>query len=115
MKTEYLYRIEAIRDDYGILACAELKIRKYSIIKKTKCGVWIKEYEFGNFNDKRFVNLERRKQYASETLEKSLDCFYHKKRRQVEILTAQLEWAERQFREVARSIIKDGKICKKQY
>ena len=89
-RTEKLYRydyvLEGFSEDYYVEPTVRLTYRKYTIIKKTKCGVWI---EHGR-NGKKFVNLTKRKKFACETLQEALEQFLHRKQRQQFILEEQL-------------------------
>lgn len=72
---------------------AELQITEYVVRKVTNCGVWINQgcYAWGKL---RFVNLGCIKTYAHPTKEEAFNSFVIRKRRQVKILTAQLERAK---------------------
>ena len=83
--TEYLYRFEQEHDERGI----EIVLKRYKIVRHTKCGVWI----YRDFAGDKFVNLNARKQYASKTQNQALEQFIHRKRRHISILDSQLYYA----------------------
>lgn len=89
-KREKLYRYDYVltgySEDYYVEPNVRLTYRKYTIIKKTKCGVWIED----GCNGKKFVNLTKRKKFACETLQEALEQFLHRKQRQQSILEEQL-------------------------
>ena len=66
-----------------------INLIKIPIEKRTRCGVWINWWGFP-----KFINLNARKQFASETPERALECLYYRRKRQVKMLKAQLERAE---------------------
>lgn len=76
MTTEYLYRAEIRRysividpdaDLYGI-SDPELEIRRFVIIKRTRCGAWI-----GPPSGTRFVNLKAKKRWAHPSKAEALE------------------------------------------
>lgn len=84
---EYLYRY------YSYSTNREMRfiMDKFEITKRTKCGVWIDSY-----GAKKFVNQNARKQWACVSEEKARHSFILRKRRQIQLLSAQLhnaEWA----------------------
>ncbi len=83
----YDYILEGFSEDYYVEPTVRLIYRKYTIIKKTKCGVWIQHR-----NKKKFVNLKKRKKFACETLQEALEQFLHRKQRQQSILEEQLKY-----------------------
>jgi len=92
-KREKLYRYDyylecEFSEDYYVEPNVRLKCRKYTIIKKTKCGVWIEQY---GRKGKKFVNLLKRKKFACETPQEALEQFLHRKQRQQCILEEQLK------------------------
>lgn len=81
-----LYRYDTINYTNSI----NLYLTEYKIIKRTEYGVWIE------FNcDKKFVNLEARKQFACATKEAAFISFKRRKARQISILTSQLNRAKK--------------------
>lgn len=86
---EYYYRAEdrpSIFGDRGVY----VSYRRYPVIKHTPCGVWLALTSM----DRRFVLKAAHKQFACPTKEAALVSFRARKRRQVAILTAQLERAK---------------------
>jgi len=61
-------------------------LHEYDSIRDTKCGVWILQ----SGGVKKFVNLEKVKQYASKTPEDAKINFLARKKRQICILESQL-------------------------
>jgi hypothetical protein len=92
-----LYRYEDVQ--YGILneweelAGSYIKIeeRKYKVIKKTKCGYWIKL--FSCFDDKKWVSKNSKKRFAYPTKQEAMNSFKFRKKRQIEILEDKLKKA----------------------
>jgi hypothetical protein len=95
---EKLYRIEGVTyaayydEDYYSRAPgrSELHTREYLVIGRTRKGAWIDVY-----GEKKFVNLTARKKFACETVEEARESFKQRKRRQIGILSAQLEQAKK--------------------
>jgi len=107
---EKLYRYYDVQysagcDEYGgDLGPGPVKVHlmEFSIIKETRCGVWILTgYWFGTPEEKppkeamRFVNMQANKKYACRTKEEALESFKARKRRQIHILKSQTERAEK--------------------
>ena len=95
---EYLYRFEAVHyspgcDEYGDVLDGqgpiELYLRTYKVLKETPCGAWIDV----NF-ERKFVNLKANKKFACVTEKDAKISFIARKRRQIRILTNQLEDAK---------------------
>ncbi len=81
---EKLYRYDYYNTGYDVkLSCSE-----YIILKRTPCGVWIQDYS--RKVGKRFVNLNARKQFASESKELAMIGFVKRKERQLSILRGQI-------------------------
>ena len=57
----------------------------YPILKTTKCGVWISV-----FPNKKFVNLNAKKQWACKTVEKARESYLARKKSHIEHLERQL-------------------------
>ena len=98
---KHLYRIDgmcyaACLDEYenplGI-GSRELRIIKFDVVRATKTGVWIQPYSWDD-SHKKFVRLTANKQYACETIELAIDSFIARKKRQISILSAQLQDAK---------------------
>jgi len=109
-ENKYLYRYESYRnvscDEYDTVyrGSMKMKLYTYNIIKETKCGCWIftgyhlvnrileskdvsKEYQ-------KFVNLTCNKKFACRTIEDAKESFIARKKRQIRILTSQLDDAK---------------------
>lgn len=65
-------------------------LTEFTLVKKTPKGAWIE-----SFGLKRFVRDEAHKQFACPTKEQALESFRARKKRQIKILTKQLELAKR--------------------
>jgi hypothetical protein len=63
----------------------------YKILSYTPSGVWIEHH---GSKGKKFVNLKCVKQWASATKEEALLSLEHRRRRQIRILSHQLQQAE---------------------
>ena len=95
--SEYLYRYDDQKYSRGLDMFDEpirgfntsVVLNKFEITKRTPKGAWVKLY--GWDHKEKFVLLTARKQYACETLEEAKQSFRMRKRRQIKILTAQLE------------------------
>jgi len=66
-----------------------INLIEFKIVKETKCGCWINVY-----GDKKFVNTNAKKQYASRTKEKAKECFIARKTRYISILSANIRKSE---------------------
>lgn len=86
--TAVLYRYEICRRTESRI---DLVLQQFHISKRTPAGAWI---YLGGGPEVRFVNLQAKKQYASETPERALEGFHARKRRQVSILRHRLKEAE---------------------
>lgn len=76
-----LYRVVILYD--------RIHTETYHILSQTECGAWI-----CIFGGKKFVNLKARKQWASVTEQKALDCFIARKNRHLNILRGQIKTIE---------------------
>jgi len=84
----YVYRIEAYHiAEYS----ASIRCEKYKIVKRTPCGVWIEECT----GFRRFINQNARKQWSYPTHKEALQGFVARKKRQLQILSVQIECAEK--------------------
>lgn len=81
-----LYRVQSMkyRDK------TELYCHTYPIVKVTPKGNWIEVFGLGLKGDRKFVNSNTRKQWASLTEKQALIAFYYRKIRQIRILESQL-------------------------
>jgi len=104
-----LYRYEEVAYSYGVdenenpLAGYDLRLilYTYKVKRATAKGVWIKLCYFTN--DEKFVHLGAKKQYASVTKEEAVKCYLARKRKQIEILSAKLEKAERAWNRTSKA------------
>jgi hypothetical protein len=101
---KYLYRYDAINYGDNI----ELVLNKYLIVKSTPCGYWIYKNSFHAYTGSgtelfdrlkklkllRWVSASTKKAYAYTKSEVALVSYYHRKRKYIQILTAQLEYAK---------------------
>ena len=91
-----VYRYESFR--YGYTdefdrprgSSVEVELRIFHVVKRTPKGFWI---DLG-FGSRRFVRSQGTKRYAHETPELAMQSFIARKRRQLQILHAQIEHAE---------------------
>ena len=58
-----------------------VRLSSFVILRRTKCGAWIT----GPMGEDKFVNLERHKKFACETVESALDSFVARKKAQARI------------------------------
>jgi len=84
-----------------------LSCYSYPIVKVTPKGNWIEVFGLGLKNDRKFINKEAKKQWASKTESKALRAFYYRKIRQIKILTANLKNAKDAFLEAKIRIEND--------
>jgi hypothetical protein len=92
---EFLFRFEDTMTADGV----RVDRRKFKVIKETPCGYWILLYE--SFDDKKWVSKVAKKRFAYPVLDDAITSFKARKRRQIEILEAQvlqarsaLAWAD---------------------
>lgn len=64
------------------------RIEAYKILKATACGVWI---ELNHSRERKFVNLQARKQFASLTVGYAVEQWSRRANRRKVILESQLE------------------------
>ena len=62
-------------------------VRKFPVIRETKCGVWL---DVG-FGESKFVLRDAKRQWASPTEEQAKHKFIQRKRRQIQILSRQID------------------------
>jgi hypothetical protein len=79
------YRYEDTRTTNGI----HVYLREFNVVRYTPQGAWIEQYGHG-----RFVLRNSRKRYACPSKEEALESFRARKKRQIKILTSQLERAK---------------------
>lgn len=86
-----MYRYEQVYwGSYQELVCHE-----FSVVKETKCGVWIYVSGFARNNqNKKFVNLSAGKKWACTTKKEALQQFLYRKETQVRILNSTLEYTK---------------------
>lgn len=79
-----LYRVEG----YVHLEECRSFFHEFFVSKETEKGYWVD-------NGGKWVSKTSKKRYAHPTKKEALDAFAHRKRRQVDILRAQLKQAEK--------------------
>ena len=98
METHW-YRVNARRiahfDDDGDFVHSYsyvAQIREYEVLKHTPKGVWLHcpFEDNGVHGSRKFVRRDSRKRWACPTKAEALESFLQRKRRRVEILTAQI-------------------------
>lgn len=67
----------------------ELYLHSYEVLKETPKGVWIQAY-----GTKKFILQNARKKFACPTIEEAIESFIARKKRQIRILSGQLENAK---------------------
>ena len=92
MVPEFLYRFEDTMTTTGI----RVDRRKFKVLKETPCGYWIQIYE--GFDDRQWVSKVAKKRYAYPVLDDAITAFKARKRRQIEILQAQMAQAKAALR-----------------
>lgn len=109
--TELFYRYESVRyaapyngfDDFrrgrGRLA---VELRTYRVARTTPCGV--------RLDTGRFVNIQRRKQFAHATKEAALEAFLQRQSRYAAILASRLADAEEAIR-IAKTLAGEQQPC----
>lgn len=99
---EYLYRYESRRtasvDEWDNLVGSRthLYLTKYKVLKWTPKGAWINY--FGNSNNKKFVLLTARKQFACKTEKDALTALMFRKKRYISILSSRIRDVEETIR-----------------
>ena len=96
-RQEFWYRASgqtyaAMPDEWGEsrgVGRTDVHITQYQVLKRTAKGVWLY-----NFGDRKFVLASARKQFASPTEAAAWESLIHRKKRQITILTNQLETAK---------------------
>lgn len=85
-------------DEYGDVSWhsshTAVELRRYTILKRTPCGMWIADTPHGSCSDKRFVNLKATKKFACLTRTDAIKSFIRRKMRQASIYKARLARAE---------------------
>jgi len=72
----------------------EFYVEAYPIIKLTPKGKWIEYHGRDSLSDKRFILNEAGKRFAHETKEGALKAYQARRKRQIAILSGQLERAK---------------------
>lgn len=73
----------------------EIYLQPVEVVRRTPQGVWVKEFEGQSADEPlKFINFKWNKQFAHATKEAALASYKARKRRQIEILSAQLKYAE---------------------
>ena len=78
--------------DYSGPGELRVELREYEVVKTTPKGAWIRRSSMDN---KRFVNLQARKQYACPTIEEAAESFKARKNAQIRIHQARVVRAQR--------------------
>lgn len=97
--TEQLYRYDDIQyapplDEFEYpIGEGRLTVRlsRFPILRRTKCGAWIT----GPMGEDKFVNLERHKKFACETVQSAMDSFLARKQVQRRIHAKAVARAEK--------------------
>lgn len=85
--------------NYGV----SVVLLKYPIIKNTPKGCWVRDYS--SRGDRRHVCNNTRKRFAFPTAEEARVSFVARKRRQIKILQAQLDWTRKALGKAERNEI----------
>lgn len=70
---------------------ASVYLHEFTVISETKCGVWI---GVGYEQKRKFINTNAVRQYAYKNEEDARKNFIARKKRQIKILTTQIENAQ---------------------
>ena len=92
MIPEHLYRFEDSVTSLGV----RVDRRKFKVIEETPCGYWVRLFE--SSDDKKWVSKVAKKRFAYPVLDDAITSFKARKRRQIEILEAQLHIAKSALR-----------------
>jgi hypothetical protein len=76
---------DAYGDCYG-RGSVEIVAQAYPVLRHTKCGFWILEWNMGR---ERFVNAQRTKMFAHLNKDDALESFIERKKTQIQILENQ--------------------------
>lgn len=95
----YSVVVDVEREQYG--SKIEIELTWYRIISYTPKGVWISlAFQFGDFkaedmtsDDKRFINFDHTKRFASASPKDAIEQFMHRRRKQFLILQRQADLA----------------------
>jgi hypothetical protein len=80
----YSYVIDADREEYGVTN-PQLELTWWSVSRRTPKGAWLHD---------KFIRLTAFKRWACNTPQEAVDCFIARKKRQIAILSNQLQRAE---------------------
>lgn len=103
-----LYRY--VNMDYGI--GPKISLDSYLVIKETPCGYWIPKWSLISYiegDPKRWVSKTSRKRFAYPTAEEAMINFKARKKRQILILTSQLESAKLALQNVEAGFFESDK------
>ena len=84
-----------------------IRLTWYPVVRRTPAGAWISEGPWSAERD-RWVGLGRRKRYACETAKEALTSLLTRRRRQIRVLNAQIERAEREMGAVREMLERGG-------
>jgi hypothetical protein len=93
---EFFYRVEDKLcadtpdefDNYGPPS-VYVSLRKFGVVRHTKCGAWINVY-----GERKFVLISARKRYACPTIKEAKESFTARKKRQIRILSTKIGYIE---------------------
>ena len=71
---------------------------RFKLIKETPCGYWIRNERFYGDKHKKWMSKNSHKQFACLTQEDAMISFQARKKRQIKILTAQLNSAKQSLK-----------------
>jgi len=108
MTTEYLYRFESHNSSLGVDQFDDpipghsvvLHLYKHEVLKWTPKGAWISKWNFGD--EKKFVLLTARKQFASKTVKEAKQQFIHRKHKYISILQSKIDDTVSALHKIAR-------------
>ena len=82
---------------------------EYEIARETKCGYWVRKDVYA---PESFVMKNGKKKMCYLTKEEAMIGYYHRKRRQVEILAARLKYAKIRKGNIETMMEKEGLSAK---
>lgn len=116
MSDEIYYRVENHPGwDEGTMMISMIK---YQVVRRTKAGAWIREAANSDLGQviqifgakERFVLDNARRRLAYPTKELAIDSFVHRKRKQIQHLSAQLWDAKQALKAVSTEGFEFGRI-----
>ena len=73
-------------------------LNEYEVRRETPCGYWAKRWPWSGDDDLRWVAKKGKNNFAKATKAEAMENYYHRKRRQVQHLQAQLDRAQKNLR-----------------